>query len=307
MSKQQTVARQKGFQDYLAQGVREAALILLMALSIFLLMALVSYQPSDPGWTSTGYTSTVANYGGRAGAWFADVLIYFLGYVAYLFPVLLAYRAWTMFRRRNEEMPWQWALVALRLFGLILTVTSATALLALYSVAGLSSESAGILGRELADRSIHAFNLRGSTLIWVSSFLIGITVLTGLSWVKLMDFHGASTLALLKRIGIATWGMKDRLSSTDDKRIDPPSAGQKASSARSAPSVAPEPAVPMLSERVDSKRPGLFKRLFRRQAPASVVAAPALPKPEKKRNEPKVKQEPVMTDAPDLPFQDEPE
>src|SRR5690606_17048409 len=153
MSKQQVINNPKSFQAYLAQGLREGALILLVAISIFLMMALASYTPTDPAWTSTGHTNQVSNYGGRAGAWFADVLRYFLGYVSYLIPLLFAHRAWTMFRHRHEQLQFNWPLTLLRIFGFILTVTSATALLALYSVAGLGADSGGVLGRELDRKS----------------------------------------------------------------------------------------------------------------------------------------------------------
>src|SRR5690606_20498875 len=153
MSKQQVINNPKSFQDYLAQGLREGALILLVAISIFLMMALASYTPTDPAWTSTGHTNQVSNYGGRAGAWFADVLRYFLGYVSYLIPLLFAHRAWTMFRHRHAQLQFNRPLTPLRIFGFISTVTSATAWPALYPVAGRRAAAGGCPGRELARRS----------------------------------------------------------------------------------------------------------------------------------------------------------
>jgi len=275
MSKQQVINNPKSFQDYLAQGLREGALILLVAISIFLMMALASYTPTDPAWTSTGHTNQVSNYGSRAGAWFADVLRYFLGYVSYLIPLLFAHRAWTMFRHRHEQLQFNWPLTLLRIFGFILTVTSATALLALYSVAGLGADSGGVLGRELADRSMHAFNLRGSTLIWVSAFLFGVTVMTGLSWFRVMDLVGAWTMRLARKLA-------------ELARRKPEEEG--VARAKSTARVQEKPPVVERVVEPSEDKPGLMKRLLSR-APKDPDGEPA-PKPEKKRKEPKLKAEP---------------
>jgi len=282
MSKQQVINTPKSFQDYLAQGLREGALILLVAISIFLTMALASYSATDPGWTSTGHSNLVANYGGRAGAWFADVLRYFLGYVSYLIPLLFAHRAWMMFRHRHEQLQFNWPLTLLRVFGFILTVTSATSLLALYSVAGLGADSGGVLGRELADRSLHAFNLRGSTLIWVSAFLFGVTVMTGLSWFRVMDVVGAWTVRLLRKIGQLI-------------RREERAGRERSREVASSPKVVERPPVVERVKDNSEDKPGLMKRLLSRK-PKADTPEPE-PKREKKRKEPKLKTEPRIEDT----------
>ena len=188
------------FQAYLSQGAREGGLILTVAMCIFLVMALVSHSPQDPGWASTGSNATASNYGGRAGAWFADVLLYFFGYVSYLFPILIGYRAAILFKNRRQRKAFHWPMFTIRVVGLIMTVLGATGLLALYSISGLDDVSGGVIGSELADKMDQALNLSGSTLLLVSMLLIGLTIFTGISWLGLMDRTGAITIALYEKL-----------------------------------------------------------------------------------------------------------
>ncbi len=186
--------KQQHFNNYVHHGIKEGALIFLVALCVYMLIALVSYNPNDPGWATTGTDGVASNYGGRTGAWFADVLIYFFGYISYCFPALLAFRAWKMFRHRKSELPFHWPLFLLRGLGLVLILLSATAFLALYSVAGLGADAGGKVGDLMAMFLMKNFNLVGTTLILVSFFLFGVTVFTGLSWLRLMDWLGAMSL-----------------------------------------------------------------------------------------------------------------
>ena len=201
-SKTQTDQSDKNsrFQAYMSQGVKEGALIGLVALCIYLFMALISYNPQDPGWTNTGHNDVATNYAGPAGAWFSDVLIYFFGYVAYLFPILISYKAWLQFHNRHKNIEFHWPLFGVRFIGFILVLISATGLLSIYSIVGLPISSGGVLGHEVANSMVNAFNLSGSSLLLVSIFLFAITIFTGLSWLKLMDRTGTLTLKIIDEI-----------------------------------------------------------------------------------------------------------
>lgn len=192
------------FQTYLSQGAREGMLILTAAVCLFLMMSLVSHYPGDPGWTSTGSNTKPLNYGGVAGAWFADVLLYFVGYVAFLFPIMIGYRACVIFRYRKTEKDFHWPLFSIRVVGLIFTLLGATALLAMYSITGLNDYSGGIVGMEFSTFMLENFNFIGSTLLLVSMLLFGMTVFTGISWIGLMDRTGAATIALANLLGRAS-------------------------------------------------------------------------------------------------------
>lgn len=201
---------QQHFQAYVSQGAREGGLILTVAACLFLFMALISHSPNDPGWTSTGANALPENYGGRAGAWFADILLYFFGYVAYLFPVLIAYRAAVIFRHRQQLAGFHWPMFVIRVCGFVITVLGATGLLAMYSVAGLDTVSGGIIGLELSAVMVKTFNLLGSTLMLVSMLLFGLTVFTGISWLGLMDRTGAVTLRISRWTSKNAYALWDR-------------------------------------------------------------------------------------------------
>ncbi len=186
------------FSKHLAHGIKEGALIGSVALCAYLLLALFSYSPDDPGWTYTGGSQVqVLNHAGRAGAWFADVLLSSLGYMAYLFPVLLAYRAWLIFRELNHDKPWSWPLFGLHTMGFLFVMLAGTGLATLHFeeyVWVLRETSGGILGQIIAGLFLQAFNQVGSTLLLLAIFLCGLTVFTGISWLRLMDGLGALVL-----------------------------------------------------------------------------------------------------------------
>ena len=194
--KSAATATDQKFHAYISQGIREGALILTVALCAFLLMALISHNSSDPSWTSTGTNAAPLNYGGKAGAWLSDILLYFFGYVAYLFPVLIGFRACLIFKYRKEVREVYWPLVSIRVIGFIVTMMGATGVLAMYQIHGLHEYAGGILGREFSTLMLNTFNTLGSTLLLVSMLLFGLTVFTGISWLGLMDRTGAFTISI---------------------------------------------------------------------------------------------------------------
>ena len=143
--------KQERFRRFLAQGAREGAVIALIALCIYLGMALVTFSPSDPGWASIGHDTSVQNYAGRTGAWLASLLRDFFGHVAFLFPVMIAGYALMLIRRRNDPIDMHMPLFLLRFGGFLLILLSATSLLSLYSVFGLGVTSGGVLGSAVSE------------------------------------------------------------------------------------------------------------------------------------------------------------
>ncbi|MCK7548527.1 DNA translocase FtsK 4TM domain-containing protein [Marinobacter koreensis] len=186
--------KQQRFHRLVGQGAREGAVIALIALTIYLAMALVTFTPGDPGWASIGHDTTVRNYAGRTGAWLASLLMDFFGAVAYLFPMMVAGYAVMLIRRRNDSLDLHWPLFLVRFGGFLLILLSATSLLSLYSVFGLTVSSGGVLGAAVSDAMVRFFNLPATTLLLIAIFLFALTVTTGLSWFWLMDQVGGLTL-----------------------------------------------------------------------------------------------------------------
>ncbi len=209
-------------------------MIAFLALSIYLLIALFTYDPNDPGWSYVGPAGQVNNAVGRSGAWFADILLLVFGYPAYLFPVLTGYRSWLVFRQNwsqphskdkskenvktnaNNAMEslWNWPLFALHLGGFAMTMIAATTMATLYFTnnhLNLPASAGGVLGWEMVKIMMPAFNITGSTLILLALFLTGITVFTGLSWLKLMDQTGFLTIKFSTWSYQAVTGLYDKI------------------------------------------------------------------------------------------------
>ncbi len=192
----QESSRLSGLTIHIGRGLREAALFILLALASFLAIALITYNIQDPGWSYTGPREGVQNAAGTVGAWVADVLLYLFGYLAFLFPVMIAYSGWLVLRGRREEGV-DYHVLGIRWFGFFITLASGCALASLHFVipAGLLPlDGGGILGRWMGDGLATVFGLLGSTLLLLAVLLAGITLFTGLSWLGVMDMTGAAVL-----------------------------------------------------------------------------------------------------------------
>jgi S-DNA-T family DNA segregation ATPase FtsK/SpoIIIE len=181
----------------------EGALIGLVALCVYLLMALITYHPGDPGWSQTGTNELVRNSGGPTGAWLADVFFSLFGYMSYLFPMMVAYRVWVLLKHRIEHPGFDGVLVTLRVVGFVLVMLSSTGFTTLYQ--GIESHTlpfsnGGLLGSNVASSMELALGYIGSSVLLISIFLFGLTVFTDLSWFALMDRIGLFTLALIEKL-----------------------------------------------------------------------------------------------------------
>ncbi|ACO78994.1 Cell division protein FtsK [Azotobacter vinelandii CA] len=206
-----TKVRLPAWQQQVSSRLKEGALIALSALSLYLWMALLTYDPSDPGWTHSSSVAQVQNAAGRTGAWFADILFMALGYFAYLFPLLLVIKTAQAFRARHEPWPWSGWLLSWRLIGLAILVPAGAALayIHFHSAPGLPASAGGALGEVLGKLALDALNVQGSTLIFLALFLFGLTVFADLSWFKVMDLTGKIVLDLFELVQGAAgrwWG-----------------------------------------------------------------------------------------------------
>ncbi|MEM7210133.1 MAG: DNA translocase FtsK 4TM domain-containing protein [Pseudomonadota bacterium] len=185
----------------MVRGLREGASLLLGATALYFLLALITYDAGDPGWSSTGYNTEIANAGGKAGAWFADVALYLFGYVAYLVPALLAYSAWILFRERfAEETPTVFLLV--RWSSFFVVIISACGLVGLHSsIADGTLPSGvgggGVVGAVLSSELVAVISALGATLLLLALLLSSISLLTGVSWLTVMDKIGEWTLRFI--------------------------------------------------------------------------------------------------------------
>ncbi|MDG2089817.1 MAG: DNA translocase FtsK 4TM domain-containing protein [Gammaproteobacteria bacterium] len=170
--------------------LKEGLLLVLLALAIYLFLALFSYSPGDPGWSRTGDPNNIANNVGSSGAWIADVLLILFGYLSYLIPIMLAYRAFVLFRERKQSEAFSWSMFTLRGTGFVLTLVGATALANMHFLTTLPESAGGILGGALTGLTLPVLDLIGSTLLSLTFLFVGITLATGLSWINVVDLTG---------------------------------------------------------------------------------------------------------------------
>jgi len=214
---------------HLVLRLREAAFVFMAPLSIYLLVALVSYDPADPGWSHDGQVNAVRNLGGVAGAWIADIGLLLAGYLAFLFPVMLAAWGWMILRGGRDRTPHRWETL-IRLSGLVLTLFAGASLAHLHFSAVspiMPAGGGGILGEFGGGLLAQVAGHLGATLILLALFFAGITLFSGLSWLGLMDTVGALTLravdwVMARRETLENWieGRKARRTRVAVRRAD---------------------------------------------------------------------------------------
>ncbi len=178
------------------KGLREGALFVFGAIALYLLVSLASYHSTDPGWSHQGVANGVANIGGSAGAWFADIFLYLFGYFSYLFPIMVAFSGWLLYMGRKPEHALKSFEYGMRALGFVLTLTAGCGIAALHfgSPTELPLNAGGILGEVIGNGLAAPFSFVGATLFLLALFLTGVTLFTGLSWIWLMDFTGRWSL-----------------------------------------------------------------------------------------------------------------
>ncbi len=191
------MAERQAFIDFISRISKEGSLIVLIVACSFLLLALSTFDALDPGWSHLGYSGLVRNRAGMTGAWLADFSFSMLGYMAFLLPVMLIYRAWVFLRRKQQR--WQSALpfMFLRTSGAVLMVGAGAALAAIHvdnQWLTLPFEAGGIVGLSLASQALQVLGLIGSTLVLLGGLVLGVTLYTDLSWLTLAQWLGATVL-----------------------------------------------------------------------------------------------------------------
>jgi S-DNA-T family DNA segregation ATPase FtsK/SpoIIIE len=183
--------------SHLGSRFREGAFIGVAAVCMYLLMALVTYSASDPSWSATGSGDPISNLGGPTGAWLADVFFSLVGYAAYLFPLLLAYRAVVLLLQRQHPNAFDWTAFGIRALGLVLVMIAGTSLAAMNDsgMSSLPQGAGGILGQAIGSGFTVAFSPVGSRLILLAIFLFGMTIFTDLSWLTLLEKMGGWSIA----------------------------------------------------------------------------------------------------------------
>ena len=244
------------FPVQLAKGTRESALIAAFTGAVYLVVAFASYDTSDPGWSHGTSLDNVTNGGGVVGAWVADFFLQLFGYLAYLFPLMVGVGAWILLRDRKNESDFGWVYFVVRGAGLLLTLIGGCGIATLHFSGALwVIDGGGILGHLTGTGLARAFSPLGSTLFLLALFATGVTLLTGLSWLWLMDTTGRYTLRLV------AWAQQRLARSTDAKlatveRKRPETAvktARKKMERREPPNIEAPIVAPKISERIEQQ------------------------------------------------------
>ncbi len=174
--------------------LRESWWLLLIGAALYLVLVFATYSKTDPGWSHQGSGEQVVNAGGKAGAWIADVALYIFGLSAWWWVLLLLGGVVWGYRRidaltagADRRSLW----VALTGFLLLITASSAFEALRLYSLdAQLPQSPGGVLGEMVSTAMALGLGFTGSTLILLILWGVGLSLLTGLSWVVVMERLG---------------------------------------------------------------------------------------------------------------------
>jgi DNA segregation ATPase FtsK/SpoIIIE, S-DNA-T family len=185
----------------LTRLIREGVLVLTAGLATFLLFSLISYHTTDPGWSRTGATFAIANMGGHVGAWSADVLLCIFGYIAYIFPIMLVYSAWTPFLQQQKDSTSRLFFI-LHSFGFCLMLISGSSLATLHFTSNnLPCGTGGVLGDLFQTGMVHIFNPIGANLILFVLFMTGFTLFSKISWLWVIENLGKGTIITIDFMG----------------------------------------------------------------------------------------------------------
>lgn len=177
------------------QRILEAGLIVSAGVSLFLFMALLSFDPADPSWSQTGDPSRINNHMGAVGAWAADVMLFALGWISYALPLVIIALGVLLFKRFRRLLELDYLTMGLRLIGALLILISTTAITAINFDDIYHFSSGGVVGDVIRDSLLPYFNYTGTTLILLAALFTGLTLFTGISWLTVIDQVGATAVS----------------------------------------------------------------------------------------------------------------
>ena len=172
----------------------ESGMIMACVFAFFLLLALVSFHPGDPGWSQAGLQLDVHNWVGATGAWVADLLLFSFGYLAYLMPFGAAFLGWFLFQHIKSLNEFDYLTIGLRIIGGLLMALGATGIASINFDDIFNFSAGGFVGDVISTALVPYFNTAGTILLLLCFFCTGFTLLTGVSWLTIVDRLGELTL-----------------------------------------------------------------------------------------------------------------
>ena len=182
------------------QRVFEVGMMLACTFAFFLLLAIASFHPADPGWSQVGLQNNVNNWVGATGAWLADILLFSFGYLAYAVPLISAFLGWFLFQRVKTLVEFDYLTIGLRIIGCILLLLGLAGLASINFNDIYTFSAGGMVGDVISSALIPYFNQAGTILLLLCFFCTGFTLMTGISWLALIDGLGAFVITSGQKI-----------------------------------------------------------------------------------------------------------
>ena len=180
------------------QRLLEAGLLVSCVFAMFIMLALFSFDPADPGWSQTGYQTPVRNMGGAIGAYLSDLLLNLFGLVAYSLPFVIAITGWLLFQKYHRLIQLDYLTLGLKFIGFILFYIGITSIASMNFDDVFYFSAGGILGDVLSNSLLPYLSFVGSTLLFVTFCGSGFVLLTGVSLLKMIDRIGEYTIVALE-------------------------------------------------------------------------------------------------------------
>ncbi len=258
---------------FVVKRLSEGSFILVLTTALFVLLSLLTYQGGDPGVShASQHASYIENAGGRVGAYVADALYLVFGYLSYLLPLCFAYVGWMILKDHRALRVVNKPMLLLRGMGLVFMLCGGCGLLNLeWTPSHLMFDSAGgLVGNCMAHGLNGALNLQGATLILLAMLLVGVTWLTGLSWVHATEVIGYYTLFAL-RLSLYVARVGSHLIHSSIMRFkarEKAPTAQRAITTVNASKINKERALPLISPVLVKEKPAPIK-------PATVLREPS--------------------------------
>ncbi|AZG36526.1 MULTISPECIES: DNA translocase FtsK [Shewanella] len=182
------------------QRLLEGGLILCCMVATYILLALSSFNPSDPGWSQSHFQGEIHNWTGAVGAWTADVLFYFFGFIAFLIPIMIATTGWFIFNRAHRLFEIDYFSVGLRIIGFILMLLALAALVSMNADDMFVFSAGGVAGDVIGQAMLPYFNKLGTTLLLMCFIGAGFTLATGISWLTIIELTGLGSIWCAKKL-----------------------------------------------------------------------------------------------------------
>lgn len=174
-------------------------MIIACVFAFFILLALASFHPGDPGWSQAGLQLDVHNWVGATGAWVADLLLFSFGWLAYLLPFCFAFLGWFLFQHVKDLDEFDYLTIGLRIIGGLLIALGITGIASINFNDLFNFSAGGFVGDVISSALIPYFNKAGTILLLLCFFCTGFTLLTGISWLDIIDTLGSATIWLSKK------------------------------------------------------------------------------------------------------------